>query len=55
MGCVHHRAELEGDRVVNCNVIQVFKQLLISLLVSICVVAFQEKGNLQQFYNFRKS
>lgn len=50
-GCVHHRAEFEGDCVVNCNVIKVFKQLLLSLLVRICVVAFfQKRGDLQLFY-----
>ena len=41
--CDDHRAKLEGDRVVNGNVVEVFKQLLLSLLVKISKATSSEK------------
>ena len=40
-----HRAKLEGDRVVNCDVVEVFKQLLVSLLVTNSKAASSEEKN----------
>ena len=36
--CDDHRAKLEGDRVVHCNVVEVFEQLLLSLLLTISLL-----------------
>ena len=41
--CDDHRAKLEGDRVVNGNVVEVFKQLLLSLLLKISWATSSEK------------